>query len=104
MKYEKNEICEFFLYKRAYKKIDYKELNTHRKKYREEAKCFPIFKILDNIVFKSISNEHAIFSDLYNLLQNEDLLYEAFARIKNNKGAFTIGTKNINIDKKPSIT
>lgn len=76
------------------KNINYDKLNEERANYRKAK----IFKILDKLVCKSLSDENATFSDLYNLLQNEDLLYEAFGRIKNTKGPFTLGTETINID------
>lgn len=80
------------------KAIDHKKIQADRKKYRKEAEAAKVIKILDSIVFKSREDHNAVFDDLYNLLQNEDLLFEALGRIKNNKGITTAGTDGETID------
>jgi len=59
----------------------------------------PIFRVLTALTLRSTLDPEATFKDLYNLVHNDDILYEAWGRIKNNKGVFTQGTNTTTADK-----
>ena len=88
-KYNKGNYIEN--YKRL-KRVDYRALNIQRVTLSDHYKQSRVFEILTNIAHRSTLEPDAIFSDLHNLVNNTDLLFEAWGRIKNNKGAFTQGT------------
>lgn len=83
---------------RVLSEIKYKELNKKRIELNEQLSCPPIFKTIKSIAKKATNQPEAKFDDLYSIIYNKDVLYEAFARLKKNKGIFTKGTTNTTAD------
>jgi nicotine oxidoreductase len=95
IKYSKSNFIEN---SKILQRLDHKELNLLRTNLKEQYGISKVFITLNNITCLSLQHENYIFDDIYNLLANKDLLYEALGRIKRNKGIFTKGSNEETID------